>query len=163
LVNIGMRWCAGLRSKANAGSTMALARDLDIPPLHATLSAYRARAYDKFPTLATCIAELMENRQGRVGWVQITKNWLSRYGPIRPSARELRDAGLRWQDVVRNHVWEQMERVEKSMTFARYRDAGFAEENGFVKQAFDLGTVARGTQYLIQLRCGYFWTTARAI
>ena len=74
------RWILGFRGPPSLSSTGGLLMELGLEDIAATVACRRTRAYLKFPSLKTWVAELLNNpyRLKQKNWLTITEMWLNR-------------------------------------------------------------------------------------
>ncbi|PVU96527.1 hypothetical protein BB561_001116 [Smittium simulii] len=100
------------RRVVHAGKLVALTRlreELRITPVNTRASALRERAYYKWPTLNTWIADLIDNPfKNRLStWITGTKKWISRFGTAGSygSARKVLEIRARAKDKSKISEW----------------------------------------------------------
>jgi len=161
-LNKALRLIAGANDKAPVAS-VALWREIGIPPICASAAARRARAYLKCASLKSHIRELVALPYRCRGWTWVTgtTRWLNRY--LKDEDGEKMDwvggdpkVVKKW---VTNLVQEREERIRLCATSVAYIDAAYDKCRVFSSsRGVAAEKVQKGLQQIVLLRLGAFWT-----
>lgn len=150
-----LRLLVRLKAKCTITSSATLGLEFGIDPLYAIVSALRARAFVKFPTLRTTIADLMAAPpvSRKQSWVSGTRRWLQRFCPAALVAgRSPREVGSLVRDFLRERA------IQVSVTAVRYRDGALERTRQYLGLGSRYPGLARGIHWLCRLRVNAFWT-----
>ena len=154
VISEAMRLMAGLKITSSCTSTATLALEFGIIPLAAITSAARTRAYLKYPTLRTYIADLvqapMSNRKKT--WVSGTPLWLRRYH----NDALLCGSPTTAADLVKSRLCDKLSRG--GITSERYRECQLSQSVQYLSVAYQYPNIVKGIWWLTRMRVSAFWT-----
>ncbi|CAB1120328.1 unnamed protein product [Ectocarpus sp. CCAP 1310/34] len=174
-VNRAYRMVAGMSPKATV-SSVALWRELEIPPICASAAARRARTMQKASKLKTWIASIMAQpyKHRKWTWGTGTGRWMNRYSHRLAKATsddlpaKMRRPGgwikMNPQELSRcitAVVWEREERVAWSKTADDYKQMHFETNPLAAARAAGHATLEEGLALIIRCRVGGFWGAGR--
>ena len=174
ILNTAIRNLLQLRSRSSVVSSATIGMELGIPNLHAIVSALRARAFFKYPSLKTIIVKLyMATRPTRCrGWIRGSLCWLRRYGgfdvdellrlrfPLPEYAEdEIKVISKR----VRSDRWQHYIDTKGGVSGAAYSEAGFRLTKHFIFKAVLYPQLCSGITWLVKARLGAIWTGSRLL
>lgn len=170
VLNEALRWIA--KGGRSGISLSTLCRELRISSVSSTMSAARARAFKKFPTLATLTGELTDPEKrpntGRLGtWVKGSRTWVLTHGGQR--AVEALTSGAvnshrRLARVVKKAVADREWRhaVQHQKSARQYDEGSYSHTNGYIKAAAAFPQYSLGIRELVRYRIRSVWTGERA-
>jgi len=188
-VNEALRLMVGAKAKDYIIPTAALWRELQVPPISASVSARRARATNKFRDLKTWVATLMafqyRPKRFKKLWVASSENIMKRSycevwgdneykddqewlmgGGGRPD-RKYGIPGRKAYKTVLRRRWEEIEKLQKHKASAPYLESMFqvtawASTTAIpVRASKEQAALGRGMRLLALCRLGSLWTAAR--
>jgi hypothetical protein len=160
LINKAIRWVAGFSSTSRV-STEALQVELGIPPVYASAAARRARAFVKYPTLRTWVADLCLTGQNsaRRTWHTAAGAWLRRY-KVDKEARSV-DPKVWYRETLRS-TWERKSTLNKSRGWRMYQARAFGKTSkALLRMSAHHPRLSLGISVLVQCRTETLWTSRR--
>jgi exonuclease III len=162
LINMGLQWILkGNRARGkNMGSTI-MGLELGIAPLYTLFTRSRVRAWTKFKTLKTWIANLMEEpfKHRSSTWITGISKWLKRF-QVGINREGETSSGL--TKTVSKFTWSKILNKDSSLSLSQYRDKNFEDTREFIKLALPFTDLCKGIQWLVRLRTWTIWTGPRA-
>lgn len=159
VLNAALRSLVRMSERSRLVSPVVLGREVGISPLEARAAGARARAFFKYPTLRTVIAELMANPAGWAvmarTWQSQTRRWLATHGP-QVVANNLGPHGA--AELVRNHVWARIQTQRGGRSTRLYLDQGLDMSTDYIHAAAQFPQHAVGVHWLTRARVGGVWT-----
>lgn len=150
-----LRIVVRLKPRCSITSSGTLGLEFGIDSIHAMASSARSRAYVKYPTLRTTIADLMMAPpvSRKRTWVTGSRMWLRRYCPLVIVEQQS-------SKVVANLVRESVRNrgIKNSITAVRYCDNGFEQSKAYLKYSCRYTSLSSGVHWLCRLRVNAFWT-----
>lgn len=154
-----LRLLLRISAKSSITSPATIGYELNIPPIHAIASSARARAYLKFPSLRTIIADLLRHPPvcRKRTWVTGTKQWLSRF--CRVALQLSPSAG---HALVKKTVWDLLLN-KTSRTLSKYIANDYARTREYLAAAVRYPVFSQGIHWLCRMRVGAIWTVRRFV
>jgi hypothetical protein len=154
-----LRLLLRIPAKSSLTSPTTIGYEVNIPPIHAIASSARARAYLKFPSLRTVIADLLRHPpvSRKRTWVTGTRQWLSRFCRI---ALQLNPSA--GHDLVKRVVWELLLN-KPSRTLRKYIANDYIRKRDYLAAAVRYPVFSQGIHWLCRMRVGAIWTVRRFV
>ncbi|KAL5520166.1 hypothetical protein ACEPAG_1826 [Sanghuangporus baumii] len=153
-----LKCLVGSRSKNTIYAAETIRRELELPSFHQMVLRGRLRAWKKFPTLKTWVANVSELRElGRThSWFVRTKNWLGKYPRLDATEGDalikLREYCLAKEDRSKNIT----------ISLRGYLASSYAGTAFYLRHSGADVSLARGAVWLFRARVGAVWTAKRA-
>jgi exonuclease III len=172
LCNTATRWLYGAGAKSPMIPLVAAQEELQLRTVHSTAAGLRARAYAKFPTLRTWVAELVKNPLScrKATWVSGASRWLQRFTEGRvalaQAANQLTGTAADkperlWFERTRTAVWERARAQDRTKAYERYKQACYAKTKTWVRTTAKHPGVSQGFTLLGRARIGAMTTVRR--
>jgi exonuclease III len=155
-----LRLALGLKETSKGCKAEVLYRQCGVPPVFASMSALRYRAYLKYPSLSTWAKVLGEEKTKERGtWHGGNPIYVKIHGKaVNPDAsHKVKVAEFKAAMWTRT---EGIKSVSESTTWQRY--SVFSGAKGFVKKFFYDPAIIRGTSLLAAAQSGATWTALKA-
>jgi exonuclease III len=153
---------SGSQNKIYADAPLYL--ELGLKPFQQTVMEARLRAYYKFPTLKTLVADL-GNRDHHPphSWFAQTRRWLKRYPRVALEEGE-EDSRKTASKKLAKYFRRRLEDSQSadSVAFKRYQRLNFESTRAYHKVAVAFPEVSRGVNWLLRLRVSGVWTVYKA-
>lgn len=152
----------GSDSKNTIYSKYCLSLELGIPLLEDLHMTARARAFYKFRTLKTLIAELAKNERvpyRKLTWTTGVPRYLKAYPKLDLDKPWVEAKGDLAEYLLKRRDREYSDRV----SVRTWNHAGYASTVGFWRVALFHPGVSRGMNWVVRARCSGIWTVKRAI
>ena len=146
LVNMGLKWAAGINKDNKLISIYSLSKDFNIPPLSAKCALRQAKCFNKWKS-SNCIISYLVNSQTGVRkhtWVKESKILHDKKLPKRgKNIKEIKD-----------FYWKRD--LKKKLVKAEYYDVQkFYKTKDYLNLCYDYPELSLGFQWLMKARCGY--------
>ncbi len=165
-ITAAMRLLMGMTIRSRRTSKVALALELDMPMISASLTAKRVRAWKKYPALKTTISQLLMyplRSERKWTWVTGTENWLKRYAPdVLVGGADFWTPSQWAQSVLRYLREKAINKGRIDCVSVRWHEEyKFQKTSKYVKLAIHMPAISSGIVSLAQMRSGAFLTSRR--
>lgn len=150
-VNIGMRWLIGNSSNNTLAAVAAMQTELNIPPIHAIMSAKRARFYRKVTTLRTWVTKC--EHIPRV-WYTKTRTWLRRNAIETINVLDPSEIN----QMVLKKLWTKAKVDSTAQRYKLYEEIQLERTRGYVQDSKIRPDIGMGFSWLSKWRCGGLFT-----
>jgi hypothetical protein len=166
VLNEGLRWLAGCRSRNVLCAARVLWIEMGVPPLAALMAGARLRGYTKWPNSLSWIGVLRQNpppAARTVTWVSGTLRWIRRWCPTLNYGDAVigpERSPRMWAHLVMQVTAERLilDPANKPRSLNEYLERQLELTRGYIKHARAFPSLARGVGLLLQMRAGCFWT-----
>ena len=174
IVNQAVRLCVGLRLTSTWAPIGSLCRELGIRPIHQTLSAKRVRLFQKADELHTVIRELKANPclQRKDYWSKGVRRWIKTskvFGVTHMFMNNPIYGLVPLEDVTPTTLKDHMDQTlqqklieaNKPKGEVRFLNWNMGNTRNWYKLNFNFPNTSVGSQVLVKIRCGAYWTASR--
>lgn len=158
VMSAGVKAMVGTRSSRNTVLALGPAcMELSIPPLTATMAVARVRAYLKYQSLATHVADLLNlptSVTSRYSWAKVTRGWMKRYNF---DAESVSFKQLKTSIIDRIESRD----ASKTLSLLNYQKHHLRATSKFILATYSANH-GKGLTWLIRHRLQAVWTSMRA-
>lgn len=159
VMSSGVKALVGYRSSRNTLLALGPAGiEVGIPPLAATMAVARVRAYLKYQSLRTHVADLLNHKamvKSRYSWGSLTRRWIKRYGINVESENFPRIKADIIDKIVKRDSG-------KSLSLRRYQKYRLVNTRDQILADLSVNHWV-GLTWLIRFRLNCVWTRTRAV
>lgn len=149
-----------IKQKSHIVSAQVFHSEFDITPIHAYTSAARTRAYVKFSSLKTVIADLIQHPPPPSrfrSWVSGTLRWLRTHCPIALLALPNSKRAFK---LVKTALKDKF-LDDTSVSHFVYNMNGFSRSRKYLREGLKFPLMSKGIDWLCKLRLGALWLAPR--
>lgn len=167
VMNVGLRWVAGLSSRSRMCSSVVLMAEFGLMPISARWAGARARAYVKWTGSKTWMGLLRNSRlsvRRKATWAVATRRWIKTFGLPKGTEFETLPP-KKVAAMVRAHRLQAVQTQQKrhSRTLLRYLEFDFGKTRKYLLLGAQYPSLAKGFQALLQCRVNALLTAPRAV